>query len=363
MTVASTKSNNGTPQTKTLMTEFDGEKWLDEALTEAAGRLTRIRENCAKAVRSAPDPTLRALFKSAARKRIVAVLTDPVMNEFMELMGEPYGFYTDRDWGNSKYDKAVVKKCLIAAFLAGLSPYNQEFNIIKGKMMPVLNGYRRKLRDLEGLENFPKLNLGLPVECGKSYRVPFRADWVYNGKADFLEGDRYIKRDFDKDGKETSTIDNVLGRAERKALKAILIQICGTDEGDIDESDISEEDATPKPTQAAPQAQTPPAQKPAAEPPPADAMDDRKALEKRCTDAYKVAFDAKKITDQGFKSILETKWQAKSRTHMNAAQLRELAEYLEGLTRERQPGDEGDDNPADTLPFEGNESDAYADRR
>lgn len=67
------------------------------------------------------------------------------MKIIMPLQNSALGFLTDKKEG---YPETVVKDCLIEAVLKGLQPYNNEFNIIAGRMYVAQNGFLSLLKKI-----------------------------------------------------------------------------------------------------------------------------------------------------------------------------------------------------------------------
>jgi hypothetical protein len=184
----------------------------------------------------------QAVSLAKGMRALREVLTDQIMRAFMPLQGSPLGFVTDKD-KDSGYDLATVRECLIQAFVMGLRPVNNEFNIIAGKCYAAKNGLVRQVREWPGLTNL-QVTLSAPQMAGdKGASVAVHADWLLHGKPQSLMLDT-IKND---DGSifDTRLVirvnggmgpDAILGKATRKAHKAIIEKLSnGTiqiDDGD-----------------------------------------------------------------------------------------------------------------------------------
>ena len=205
--------------------------------------------------------------------RLEAVLTDEVMNTvFMPLMNKRIGFLTDRD--PNKVDKRtgkapepypipVVRTAIIDAAMAGLLPMGNQFNIISGSMYPAKAGFTailQRMKTTNGLVyNFefdPEVNV---KSADPSYMaIPCRISYKTN--RDDLKGwFKYVA--MVKVNGETSTTDQLRGKAERKCKKAFVEFLTGLDLGDADASEtvdtayteVSTTMNTQQPQQSAPQ--------------------------------------------------------------------------------------------------------------
>ena len=136
-------------------------------------------------------------------------MTDEVMDKvFMPLMNTKIGFLTDRN-GRARsggraplplYTRDIVRDCIIDAVTIGLLPTGNQFNIIAERMYPTKEGYTSLLRKL-----------------GVKYFI------------DTFSIIATVKKD------DYSSHDQLRGKAERKAKKALYEYITGCDFGDADE--------------------------------------------------------------------------------------------------------------------------------
>ncbi len=178
--------------------------------------------------------------------RLEQVLTDEVMNSvFMPLMNKRIGFLTDRDpnridkrtgRGPEPYPVAVVRAAIIDAAMAGLMPTGNQFNIIAGSMYPAKAGFTallQRMKQTHGLVyNFefdPETNV---KSADPSYMaIPCRISYKTN--RDDLKGwFKYVA--MVKINGETSSTDQLRGKAERKCKKAFVEFLTGLDLGDAD---------------------------------------------------------------------------------------------------------------------------------
>ena len=178
--------------------------------------------------------------------KLEAVLTDEVMDKvFMPLMNKKIGFMTDRNPNRpdkrtgiapKPYSRDVVRTCIIDAATYGLMPVGNQFNIISGTMYATKEGFTALLAKI-------KQTMGLiysfefdPETTAKSsdpgyVAIPCRIS--YRTNRDDLKGwYKYVA--MVKSNGETSTTDQLRGKAERKCKKAFFEFLTGLDLGDAD---------------------------------------------------------------------------------------------------------------------------------
>lgn len=170
-------------------------------------------------------------------------LTNEVMDKvFMPLMNTKIGFMTDRTGkSNSKgqvlplYSRDIVRDCIIDAVIIGLLPTGNQFNILAERMYPTKEGYTALLK---------KLGVRYVIEVGqdKSQNPQYaelacKISYEHNGdKNSFTINTTVAKNNY-------SSNDQIRGKAERKAKKALYEYITGSDFGDGDESSTQVVDA------------------------------------------------------------------------------------------------------------------------
>lgn len=163
-------------------------------------------------------------------------LTDEVMQKvFMPLMNTKVGFRTDRDGKPDKngkvkplYDIATVRDAIIDAAIIGLLPTGNQFNIISGTMYPTKEGYTVLLKKI-GAKYI------IDVQQDRSQNpafaeFPCKISYSYNGEKNSLTVVATVRRD------QYSSNDQLRGKAERRAKKALYEYLTGTDYGDADET-------------------------------------------------------------------------------------------------------------------------------
>ena len=163
-------------------------------------------------------------------------LTDEVMSTiFMPLMNSKVGFRTDRDGRPNKrgevqplYSINVVRDAIIDAALIGLRPTGNQFNIISGTMYPTKEGYTSLLKKIGAkyvidiMQNQSKDPAFAEFPCKISYQ--------FNGEKNTLTITATVRRD------QYASYDQLRGKAERRAKKALYEYLTGTDYGDADET-------------------------------------------------------------------------------------------------------------------------------
>ena len=175
-------------------------------------------------------------FKAAAVVQSLRnLLTEKVVNHyFVPLMGTRIGFLTDHDKEGKDgkrlppYDWQTVRDCIIDAACRGLAPVGNQMNIIAGNMYPTKEGYTHLLKRIGAkyviIKSEDKAAPGSPtakIECKIYYE--------YNGqKNDYTFTATPKKNQF-------SSLDQLQGKAERKAKKSLYEYLTGIDLGDADE--------------------------------------------------------------------------------------------------------------------------------
>lgn len=163
-------------------------------------------------------------------------LTDEVMVKvFMPLMNTKVGFRTDRDGKPDKngrpkplYDVATVRDAIIDAAIIGLLPTGNQFNIISGTMYPTKEGYTVLLKKIGA-----KYIIDVQQDQSQNpafAEFPCKINYSFNGEKNSLTVMATVRRD------QYSSNDQLRGKAERRAKKALYEYLTGTDYGDADET-------------------------------------------------------------------------------------------------------------------------------
>lgn len=178
-----------------------------------------------------------AAFKAAQVITLIReALTDEVMAKvFMPLMNTKVGFRTDRDGkpdknGKTKplYDVATVRDAIVDAAIIGLLPTGNQFNIISGTMYPTKEGYTVLLKKI-GAKYIIDIQADRSQNPGFA-EFPCKISYSYNGEKNSLTVVATVRRD------QYSSNDQLRGKAERRAKKALYEYLTGTDYGDADET-------------------------------------------------------------------------------------------------------------------------------
>ena len=170
-------------------------------------------------------------------------LTDEVMDAvFMPLMNTKIGFLTDRNGRpNSRgqvkapYSREIVRDCIIDAVAIGLLPTGNQFNIIAERMYPTKEGYTALLRKL-GVKYFIEVSYDKGQTQGFA-EIPCKISYKYDGENNNFSIVATVKKD------DYSSPDQLRGKAERRAKKALYEYITGCDFGDADEESSRPVDA------------------------------------------------------------------------------------------------------------------------
>lgn len=182
-------------------------------------------------------------------KTLRDILTDQIMDAvFMPLMNTKVGFLTDRNGRPDKnghikplYTIPVVRDAIIDAISIGLSPTGNQMNIIAERMYPTKEGYTSLLKNMN-----VKYIASTSYDKGQNpnfAEIPVKIDYEHNGEKNSLSIIATVKKD------AYSSHDQLRGKAERRAKKALYEYLTGQDFGDADEGssspiDIPYEDVT-----------------------------------------------------------------------------------------------------------------------
>lgn len=177
--------------------------------------------------------------------KLEAVLTDEIINAvFMPLMNKKIGFLTDRDPNKpnkqgvrpTPYSASVVRTCIIDAAAVGLLPTGNQFNIISGQMYPAKAGFTallNKMKQSMGLVYSFEFDAEATAKSSDPSYVAIPCKVSYKTNRDDLKGVfKYVA--MVRSNGETSTTDQLRGKAERKCKKAFLEFLTGMDLGEAD---------------------------------------------------------------------------------------------------------------------------------
>lgn len=181
-------------------------------------------------------PALEAAIKRAdAIEKLRDALTDAVVRRFQPLMNTALGFRTDRP--NKKnpepYSIDEVRVCMIEALLIGLRLTDNEWNIISGRCYVTREGFSRLIREHEGLSDL-QINVGVPAgDRTKGVTIRYECSWRIDGKPQSIEATIPVR------GDEWSTLDQLLGKGDRKIKARIWAKITGSEvspDGDVEDA-------------------------------------------------------------------------------------------------------------------------------
>jgi hypothetical protein len=213
-------------------------------LTEQALSIDRIAaENQLVFLNGQPNSGFAtALRVAGAINALRTALTPNLMGGVMALQDSSLGFRTDKkDKGG--YPIEAVRDCLIEAVLRGARPYGNEFNVIAGRCYLTKEFYTRVVPDLPGVSELD-VRLSVPRTYDKGAIVECTASWKFKGQTQSLTPSAgKAVRELAVKVNEGMGADAILGKATRKAYKAIHDQITGwkSSDGEVDDGEIEAE--------------------------------------------------------------------------------------------------------------------------
>lgn len=238
------------PQPQTVYQELPDEgRLLDEVLERSSSKLDSIASRYSQALRETEGHLRRAMLLASGIDRLREALApnSDLMKRIMSLMNSPLGFMTDRGPGmknSTPYPVETVRDCVISALLQGVYPVGNEFNIIAGRCYIAQAGYRRLVCESPGVTDVV-LAPGVPYTREGRTIVRVAGTWRLHGQPQqLMDGDGKPGLTFAIVAYENSTADNVVGKAKRKAYKAMFEIINGTDHAPWD-GEIEDETGVP----------------------------------------------------------------------------------------------------------------------
>lgn len=169
-----------------------------------------------------------------------SLLTDEMIDKvFRPLANTRVGFMTDRrptrkDPNPVQYSNAIIRDAIIEAAVLGLLPTGNQFNIIAERMYPTKEGFTALLKKM-GVKYV--ISVGADSNRIQGYaEMVCRVDYSYNGDKNGFSLTATVKKD------DYSSPDQLRGKAERRAKKALYEYITGCDVGDADEDSARVED-------------------------------------------------------------------------------------------------------------------------
>ena len=215
--------------------------------------LANAKESFAMALKDAQSIDLvnnmASVFDAAIIvNRLEQVLTNEVMDAvFMPLMNKRIGFLTDHDPNKPNkngvrpvpYSREVVRTAIIDAAMVGLQPIGNQFNIISGTMYPAKAGFSailQRMKQSNGLIYNFEFDPEVSVKSADPSYMAIPCRISYKTNRDDLKGFfKYVA--MVKINGETSSTDQLRGKAERKCKKAFVEFLTGLDLGDADASE------------------------------------------------------------------------------------------------------------------------------
>lgn len=175
----------------------------------------------------------KALQLADVMRQMQDTLTPENMRAVMALQGNLLGFRTDKD-DKGGYPPNVVRDCLIASVLLGLTPCGNQFNIIAGRPYVTKEGFTHLLRSIPRLEyslavDVPRMannGGGAVCSCVITYRVG-------DGEKKTETIERAVRMNAGMGA------DAIVGKMERKALKHLYTVITGQAIEDGDTADAA----------------------------------------------------------------------------------------------------------------------------
>jgi hypothetical protein len=165
------------------------------------------------------------------------VLTDEIMEAvFMPLMNTKIGFLTDRS-GRARgttpakplYSIDIVRDAIIDGVGFGVLPTFNQMNIIAEKMYPTKEGFTALLKKIK-VKSFFTFGPDTTPPNSPFGEIIAKINYEYNGDKGSFILPCNIKKD------SYSSYDQLKGKAERRAKKALYEYITGVDLGDGDDA-------------------------------------------------------------------------------------------------------------------------------
>lgn len=202
---------------------------LDEVLAATCDKMDRIADLYGRAVRECSAPLRRAMLMADGIDRLRKALDQPTVRpKILALADTPLGFLTDRRDKPQKYEWETVRDAVIVGLMAGVYPVGNEINIIAGRCYITKEGYERLLRDDPNFTDFNP-RPGVPAAHNGQTVVRFAASWKYKGiHQELIGADDKPGRVFVIPVQGNAGPDNIIGKAKRKAYKAIYERIHGS---------------------------------------------------------------------------------------------------------------------------------------
>lgn len=146
-------------------------------------------------------------------------ITDSAVKIMRSLQNTSVGFKTDKKEG---YDDNTIKNCIIEAYMYGLRPTNNEFNILQGNFYVTKNGLDRLVHSKQGLEKIEIIQKGMQQsEKTKTWKVTYSYSFKLKGLEEVKgEKDIYVNGLMGRSDREVP-MDAIQGKSYRKILHFI----------------------------------------------------------------------------------------------------------------------------------------------
>jgi hypothetical protein len=187
------------------------------------------------------NDTLAAMIQVQAYKALEQAITPEILKDFRMIENTDDGFKTDRDPNRpqkkdgryetpSPYPDLVIKRVLISALSKGARVVGNEFNVIAGNLYLTKQYYIPRVKLFPGLTELRILwGVPTPSQGGRGWLYPVKASWKLQGRPDAIECT--MTKDFDSRivvrGYETSSVDEIRGRAEARLFRLIFERVSG----------------------------------------------------------------------------------------------------------------------------------------
>lgn len=185
-----------------------------------------------------------ALIQAAYYDHLKSQMTPAVVKALRKLEGNKLlGYTTD----GRNYTDDQIRDALLEAVMSGGRVVGGEITIIAGGGYLGKEAIRRKIERIPGVSHLDT-HTGAPEPISnKTAAVAARATWLHNGERceckmiQTEDGDfrAMVKMDVAKDGRVTSGVDQLKGKAESKLLRQVYKQITGRNLPDV-EPDVVE---------------------------------------------------------------------------------------------------------------------------
>ncbi|MGN0878734.1 MAG: hypothetical protein ACI4WT_04695 [Oligosphaeraceae bacterium] len=216
------KERQKQPQPIALKTYDGGLRLIDEASAgiEALDAIVAYGRSAMKLA----NGMRKSLMRSNYIARMRSALTPEVMGAVMYLQGSELGFLTDKD-KEGGYPVNVVRDCVISAAAKGLSPVENQFNIIGGRMYVTTNGCLQILADL-GVRHSE--TAAIPQLVADRAKTKVLVEWEEDSRRQSKELEFEVRLN------KGMGVDGANGKAIRKARMWLVNRISGMTLADAD---------------------------------------------------------------------------------------------------------------------------------